>query len=312
MALAERRAVRVDDAAADVRHAHNVSKLTSLVPGPLLAVPLLPVADEIERPLGVLTVLCTRGGAPFTDDDERILGLIAARVAQALVEEDRKEKSRAQAQLQTIGHMLSGIVHDFKTPMTVISGYVQLLAAEEDPREREKSAEVVLKSCEQMTTMIKELLSFAKGDSTVLLRKVWLEPFTAEVSTMLQRLVERSDVTLHVDGQSRAAARLDDLKMKRALVNLVKNAKEAGAASIDVTIKDDGDDVIFVVKDDGPGLAPEIESRVFESFATFGKAEGTGLGLAFVKRIAEEHHGGVVVDSVVGGGCTFTLRVPRA
>lgn len=312
VALAEKRAVRVDHAASDGRHALNVSKLTSLVPGPLLAMPLLPV-EKTERPLGVLTVLRMQGGQPFTDDDERILSLIAARVAQALIEEERKEKSRAQAQLQTIGHMLSGIVHDFKTPMTVISGYVQLLAVEDDAKEREKSADVVLKSCEQMTTMIKELLSFAKGDSTVLLRKVWLESFAADVGPMLQRIVDGTAIQLKVDGQSKSAARLDDLKMKRALVNLVKNAKEAlaGKGSIAVTVKDDADDVVFVVKDDGPGLAPEIENRLFESFATWGKAEGTGLGLALVKRIAEEHHGGVIVESAEGKGCTFTIRIPR-
>jgi signal transduction histidine kinase len=314
VALAERRAVRVDDASGDGRHALNVSKLTSLVPGPLLCVPLLPASEPVERPLGVLTVLRMQGGAPFTDDDERIIGLIAARVAAALVEEDRKEKSRAQAQLQTIGHMLSGIVHDFKTPMTVISGYVQLLAVEDDASEREKSAEIVLKSCEQMTTMIKELLSFAKGDSTVLLRKVWLDAFAADVEPMLQRIVEKTGITLRVGARSKSAVRLDDLKMKRALVNLVKNSREALAdkGAIDVIIKDEGDDAVFVVNDDGPGLAPEIEGRVFDSFATFGKAEGTGLGLALVKRIAEEHHGGVVVESAPGQGCTFTIRLPRA
>ena len=321
VALAERRPVRVDDASDDQRHAHAVSRVTTLSPGPLLALPLLPprspggVGDVEARPFGVLTVLRKKGAQPFTDDDERILGLIAARVTQALVDEELKEKSRTKQQLENIGHMLSGIVHDFKTPMTVISGYVQLLAVEDDPVERERSAEVVLKSCEQMTTMIKELLSFARGDSTVLVRKVWLESFTNELDETLRRIVDKTDITLVVDGQTRSAARIDDLKMKRALVNLVKNAREAlgdRKGTINVQVKDEGDDVVFVVADDGPGLAPEIESRLFDSFATFGKKEGTGLGLALVKRIAEEHHGGVVVDSAPGQGCRFTIRVPRA
>lgn len=351
VALADRRPVRVDDASGDQRHATTISKVTALVPGPLLAVPLLSTplsstsdagrgagrgeagreagrsdANQPEPPLGVLTALRMKGSAPFTDDDERILLLITARVAQALAFEDRKEKSRQKAQLETIGHMLSGIVHDFKTPMTVISGYVQLLAAEDDATEREKSADVVLKSCEQMTTMIKELLSFARGDSQVFLRKVWLESFARDVEPMLRRLVDGTPLTLTFSCTTHAAARLDDLKMKRALVNLVKNAKEAlgdaptaGRGTIRVTIREEDraegreeGSIVFVVADDGPGLAPEIEARVFESFATFGKAEGTGLGLALVKRIAEEHHGGVIVDSDAGRGCTFTIRLPRA
>ncbi len=325
VALHERRAVRVADASSDSRHSPNISRVTALVPGPLLSMPLLTVSEQPERPLGVLTVLRTRGAAPFTDDDERILGLIAARVAQALVDEDRKEKSRQKAQLETIGHMLAGIVHDFKTPMTVISGYVQLLAVEDDAAERAKSADVILQGCEQMTTMIKELLSFARGDSTVFLRKVWLESFAREIEPTLRRLVEGTGIELVFQADIHSAARLDALKMKRLLVNLVKNAREAidgqsarragplaGKGRITVQIREEAADVVFVVNDDGPGLAPEIEARVFESFATFGKAEGTGLGLALVKRIAEEHHGGVMVDSEAGAGCTFTVRMPRA
>lgn len=328
--LADGVAVRVDDAATDPRHATKMSQATSLLPGPLLAVPLLPATERLEKthqavkPLGVLTVLRGRreGVVSFTDDDERILSLLAARVSQALVDEESKEKSRAQAQMQTIGHMLSGIVHDFKTPMTVISGYVQLLADENDPKERASNSEIILKSCDQMTLMIKELLSFAKGESTVFLRKVWLETFVHDLEPMLQRMVEKTGIKLVVEAKTKSSGRLDDLKLKRAIVNLVKNAKEAlvdaapannGAGGvITVGIREEGDDIVFVVKDNGPGLAPEIEARLFESFATFGKAEGTGLGLALVKKIAEEHHGGVVVDSEEGVGCTFTIRIPRA
>ena len=315
VALCERRAVRCADASTDPRHAGMISRSTTAVPGPFIALPLLAPNNPDATPFGVLSVLRKQGEAPFTDEDERILSLISARVTQALVDQDRKEKSRTKQQLETIGHMLSGIVHDFKTPMTVISGYVQLIAVEDDPAERERSADIVLKSCEQMTTMIKQLLAFARGDSTVLLRKVWLETFTKDVETTLRRIVDQTAITLIVDGKSRSSTRLDDLKMQRALVNLVKNAREAidtGKGTIRVEITDEGDDVVFSVADDGPGLAPEIETRLFDSFTTFGKKAGTGLGLALVKRIAEEHHGSVVVDSRPGEGCTFTIRIPRA
>lgn len=318
VALASRTTVRVDDAAADPRHPRTLSQQTTLLPGPLMAVPLLGDGDDAP-PLGVLTLLRPRGEAGFTDDDERIMGLVGARIAQVLIDEERKEKARTQAQLQTIGHMLAGIVHDFKTPMTVISGYAQMMAADDDAASRGESAQLILKSCDQMTTMIKELLNFAKGDTTVLLRKVWPETFVADLEPMLRRLVDKTPIALSVRCATNTAVRLDDLKMKRALVNLVKNAKEAllvagtAAPAIAVDVRADAaDGIVFVVTDNGPGLAPAIEARLFESFATYGKADGTGLGLALVKRIAEEHHGNVVVESVAGRGCTFTVRVPRA
>ena len=101
----------------------------------------------------------------------------------------------------------------------------------------------------------------------------------------------------------------------RTVSDLVRNAADAASAGgkhVKVTAKCGADSATITVADDGPGLAPEIETRLFDSFTTFGKKAGTGLGLALVKRIAEEHHGSVVVDSRPGEGCTFTIRIPRA
>jgi signal transduction histidine kinase len=325
VAFSERRTVRVDDASADERHAARIAKSTAFEPGPMLVVPLLVPrtkgdGDE-ERVLGVLSALRARGDASFTTSDERLLTLIAHRVAFAIDEEERKERARTREQLESMGRMLAGIVHDFKTPMTVISGYVQLMAAEEDPAERQACANQVLKSTEQMSSMIKQLLSFARGDSSALLRKMWVETLVRDAADTLQRVVGSSGVELVVDVRSKAALRADDLKIKRALVNLVKNAREAltqtppaapQQARITVTVADEGEHICLSVADNGPGLSPQIETRLFQEFATWGKTDGTGLGLALVKRIAEEHGGGVLVDNRPGEGCTFTLRLPKA
>jgi signal transduction histidine kinase len=217
--------------------------------------------------------------------------------------------------------MLAGIIHDFKTPMTVISGYVQLMAAEDDPRERETQAAAVLRSTEQMTAMTRDLMAFARGESTILLRRVWIESFADELSTLLARMVrEPGAPTLRFACTATGQARLDPLRVQRAIVNLMKNALEAieplgrlGHVTVGVSEdrRDGHDDLVFVVEDDGPGLAPEIAQRVFDTFASFGKTGGTGLGLALVKRIAEDHRGGVTVEQPVGGGCRFTVRLPR-
>jgi len=327
IALREHQPVRVGDALGDARHAASLSKTTGLVPGPLICVPLVVPVDGEEKALGVLTAVRGRGapeGArcvapPFSVEDERLLVLLAARVASAVQGSERRERAREKQQLEAMGHMLAGIVHDFKTPMTVISGYVQLMAAEDDPKEREGQAAAVLKSTEQMTAMIKELMAFARGDSTVLLRRVWIEGFADELSTLLARMVrEPGSPTLRFTCTATGQARLDPVKVHRAI--LVKNAREAleplgrpghiGVAIADDT-RDGRDDLVFTVEDDGPGLAPEIAQRVFETFASFGKAGGTGLGLALVKRIAEDHRGGITVEQPGGGGCRFIVRLPR-
>lgn len=110
---------------------------------------------------------------------------------------------------------------------------------------------------------------------------------------------------------------VDAPRLQRGLVNLINNACEAlvnqrtPAPRVTVTLRLDGDDAVFVVADNGPGIAPELTARLFEPFATHGKTGGTGLGLAIVKRIAESHGGTLTVASSLDGAA-FTLRMPRA
>src|SRR5207253_9262884 len=168
-------------------------------------------------------------------------------------------------QLERLGTMLAGIVHDLKTPMTVISGYVQLMATEENSAERALSAEIVLKNCEQMTSMVKELLGFVRGESSILIRKVYMQTFVKDIEDMARRLAEkRRGITVTTKAGYRGAIRLDEVKMKRALANLAKNAIEAMGddGSLSITVEQLGDQIEIVVADTGPGLAPEMEGRL--------------------------------------------------
>lgn len=319
-------AVRVDDASLDARHAARVAKELGLTPGPLMVVPLAVSGrpdqerpDEPDvRPYGAIMALrdkhSERGTQPFHADDERLLHLVASRVAAALHEARRREKSKNAEQLERLGTMLAGIVHDLKTPMTVISGYVQIMATEDDAAERSKNADTVLKHCEQMTSMIKELLQFVRGDTSILIRKVYAQAFLKEVDEMVRRLAaNKQGITVATKAAYRGAVRMDDLKMKRALANLAKNAIEAmeqTGGTVSISVEQVGDQVEFAVGDTGPGLPSQIEGRLFEQFATHGKKEGTGLGLALVKKIVDDHNGEIRVESKKGEGVTFRLRVP--
>ncbi len=332
-AFSDRCTIRVDDAAIDPRSGRRDDVYAGSSIGPLLVAPLcVPAAagrdpgfakddGDDDRVLGVIVVSRTRGAPTFGASDERLLRLVANRVAFAVSAEEQREKARVRDRLESMGRMLAGIVHDLRAPMTVISGYVQLMAITDDADERQQNAEQVLKGTEQMSTMLKQLLAFARGDSDVLLRKVWVENLTRDAVDPLRRLVQDSDIEFVVDVQSKAGLRADEGKLVRALANLVKNAREALVAMppvpparprIVLSVADDGGDVLFRVGDNGPGLPRAIEEHLFEEFATWGKADGTGLGLALVKRIVEEHQGSVTVDSLPGAGCTFTLRLPRA
>jgi signal transduction histidine kinase len=113
----------------------------------------------------------------------------------------------------------------------------------------------------------------------------------------------------------RGVFRMDAPKIQRAIHNLARNAAEAigkdgGRLQIAVDRRDDGS-LVLTVSDDGPGIPDEIRARLFAPFATHGKVGGTGLGLAVVRTIIEEHGGSVTVESEPGN-TVFTLVLPES
>ena len=112
---------------------------------------------------------------------------------------------------------------------------------------------------------------------------------------------------------SEVAVRVDPNKLKRAIFNLARNAKEAfedtaGHVWLHASVEDG--QLTLTTRDDGPGIPPEMEGRLFESFATHGKDYGTGLGLAIVKRVVDAHEGAIDVQSAPDKGTTITITIP--
>ena len=105
---------------------------------------------------------------------------------------------------------------------------------------------------------------------------------------------------------------MDEVKVKRAIFNLARNAAEAmtNGGEFRVLIERDDSHVVFRISDTGPGVPEEIRESLFESFVTQGKKEGTGLGLAIVKKIVEDHRGTIDFETTTGAGTTFILKFP--
>jgi signal transduction histidine kinase len=122
------------------------------------------------------------------------------------------------------------------------------------------------------------------------------------------------DLTLDLDGAAPAVL-ADRRLLERALVNLLENALqavgEAGTIRVSLRTRDDGKRVEIEVRDSGPGVAPEFRDRVFEPFFST-KTSGSGLGLALAKKIAEDHGGGVSLQSTPGEPTRAVLWLPAA
>jgi len=277
---------------------------------------VIPLDGEGGRPLGAMGLYNKTERRPFAQEDIELVRLVAVNASTALQLFRSRVAREREERLSTIGRLLSGVIHDLKTPMTVISGYVQMMATATSDAQRKQYVELVLKQFDLISAMQREVLEFARGERTVLIRRVYLTKFFGELMEQLQREVEGKRVQLVLDLRDRGVARFDEGKLTRALHNLARNAIEAigdKRGTVTITARREGKssgDLIIEVADDGPGIPKEIEGQIFQSFVTSGKKGGTGLGLAIVKKIVEEHGGQVSVESSKKG-TTFTLRIPQ-
>lgn len=320
-AMAEGEVIFTNDAQS---HPANDPALDDILGEPCRACICVPLEGEDGEAMGAIALynksLTRNGGEGFDEDDRALLLLIAANASTAIQLQLSREAREREERLTTIGRLLSGVIHDLKTPLTVISGYVQLMQHADKRDVREEYAELALKQFDHIGAMQRDVLEFARGEKTVLIRKVYLSKFFGDVREQLQMQLARLGVELVIDLADKGVARFDEGKILRVIHNLARNAAEAmadkgGKFTIKVTREKDktghaDDTLVLTFSDTGPGIPKDIEHRLFQSFVTSGKKGGTGLGLAITKRIAEEHGGSVSVHSS-SRGATFKMRLPQ-
>jgi signal transduction histidine kinase len=285
---------------------------------PVRNVICVPLFDEGEI-IGALEVINGRESADedevgFDVDDRKILTLIAGQIANTVAARRHRREQEKAERLATIGQMLSGVLHDLKNPIAVVSGNVQLMVRADDRSKREEYAETIKRQFEHLNQMTRELLVFARGDSDISLEKVDLGRFISEVFELLEPELDDKDVTLDVDLDYEGTLEIDPGKMKRAILNLARNAADAmddgGVFGIHV-YEEDGE-IVMAFSDNGGGIPVSVRATLFDTFVTEGKEHGTGLGLAIVDKIVEEHGARIDFDTTLGEGTTFYIRFPKS
>jgi len=308
-AMAEQDILSLHEADTDPRWSVHIEGSFGFPVTSVLAVPL----EGETSPLGAIGLFSHQDGGAFDEADVSLLRLVSANVSTA-VRLFNANRSRERSQrLTSIGRLLSQVIHDFKSPMSVISGYAQLMADSDDRQVRAEYSEEILKQFDLLTAMQREVLEFARGEKTVFVRKVYLNKFFADVRRQLALEITDIPVELVFQVDTKLVARFDEGRLARVIHNLSRNAIEAmGEAGGVLTIgaRMEEQELVISVQDTGPGIPAAIEGQLFQSFVTMGKAGGTGLGLAIVKKIVEEHGGSISVTSS-SAGATFELRLPQ-
>lgn len=305
--------VLTNDARSDVRFDSGTLELVGDGEPCVLAVP---IEGETEEPLGALA-LFGKDGAGFTEEDRTLLLLFAANASTSIRLQMHREGKEREERLTTIGRLLSGVMHDLKTPLGVLSGYLQLMVQADDRPQREELGELAHKQFGLIAAMQREVLEFARGERSMFVRKVYVQPFFEDLCRQVEGTLARAGVELRLELVYKGTARFDEGKVTRVVHNLARNAAEAmaaqGGGTFVIRIEREGQGpLVMTFSDTGPGIPKEIRHRLFQSFVTSGKKGGTGLGLAITKKIAEEHGGTIeVVASPSGTGATFRFTLPQ-
>ena len=221
--------------------------------------------------------------------------------------------------MATIGELSSAIAHEIKNPLAGISGAIQVLL-EGFPRgdKRREIVDEVLSEINRLDKTVRNLMAFARPPAPSLI----LIP----VSAIIERTVElvagqaknqQIDVNILSDDEladdDLAAVRADPDQLQQVVLNIIVNALHAmpqgGALAIATRKIMAGEMVEMAISDNGSGIAEDDLEKIFEPFFTT-KTSGTGLGLAICRNIVESHHGTVDVESSLGKGTTFRIRLP--
>jgi PAS domain S-box-containing protein len=250
-------------------------------------------------------------------------------VARDITGQRKLEDQFRQAQkMEGIGQLAGGVAHDFNNILAVIQMQAELLKSEDIPADQRRYVEEIDATVRRAAALTRQLLFFSRREIFTP-RDLDLSDSIVNTTKMLKRIVgENVRVRLELSPEP-VFVHADPSMMDQVLMNLVVNARDAmangGQLFIETSAVDFdesaveqspqarvGEFVCLSVSDTGSGIAPEILPKIFEPFfTTKGVGKGTGLGLATVFGIAQQHQGWVNVYSEVGHGTTFKIYLPR-
>lgn len=233
-----------------------------------------------------------------------------------------EEQLRRSDRLAALGQLTAGLAHEIRNPLASIKTSVEILRTRrtdhDDPDEPD-FAGIVLEETDRLDRILTEFLQFARAEQT----RPNDQPHHTRVVDSARRVLDLTEARRRAANVrvSLDAARLDfdvaicDAHLQQVLLNLLLNAIEAMPDGGEFRIHHEGTDarhLLVSVEDTGPGIAPELASRIFNPFFST-KAQGTGLGLAIVQRILDSHGGTIeAVTRPDHSGARFLLRLPLA
>ena len=221
-----------------------------------------------------------------------------------------EERALEAERMAALGRLAAGLAHEIRNPLGSIAGSIQLLKTSRGVSEEDRQlCDIVQREAARLNDLVSDMMDLARPrkptigtiDAAAVAREV------VELASKSGRAV--SDVEVRFEGEQPAPVRADGAQLRQLAWNLVRNAVQASSAGDTVRVRvycDERDHALLAVADHGIGIDAEAKARLFDAFFTT-RSQGTGVGLAVVKRIADEHGFAIEVTSERGRGATFCV-----
>ena len=263
----------------------------------------------------------------FDENYRGFLGLIAGQIAAALANaeayEAERRRSEALAELDRAKTMFfSNVSHEFRTPLTLMLGPVEALLADAADDDSRNKLQLVHRNGMRMLRLVNSLLDFSRIEAGRLqgsFEPTDLSRLTADIAAAFRSIIEAAGLSFTINcGELPQAVFVDRESWEKIVFNLLSNAfkfTHQGGITVSIRQSMNRPEALLQVSDTGIGIAAEDLPRLFERFHRIEGAqgrsfEGTGIGLALVQELVKLHGGTVEVESVVGRGTSFRIRIP--
>lgn len=237
-----------------------------------------------------------------------------AQLVRSRKELEEAHRNRLQAErLATIGNFATGIIHDFKNPMTIIKGTAELTSERyADDEKLKRACTTINAQVNRMADLTRDILEYSRGRSNLEIKTVNLAGYIREIIAFHEDAFRRAGLNIAAAGPDNIAVSIDPTRFQRVIDNIINNAREALTPGDELLLRwsltDRG--VSISISDNGPGISPEILPTIFDPFVTKGKQGGTGLGLAIARKIVEDHGATIRVESATDKGTVFIIELP--
>lgn len=294
----------------------------------LLCLPLIRAGETV----GVIVIGLAEQQKTIPAAEEKLLRLYAGQAATALYVEQMKQiqaKKIATERLAATTDLARKVIHEANNPLSIMKNYLKILSSrldQGDPAQNE--IHVIEEEIDRVTRILKELSDFSKSRA---LNRMILD-LNALLSNIIQIISQSLPATFNIQFHTDLAPSVPQIRsdrdaLKQIFINLIKNAVEAltgrgnifietsyASAAADIKEKQGGlldrGHVKIVIRDDGPGIAPEVEARLFEPYSSTKGNGHSGLGLSVVYNMIKELGGTVTANGALNKGAVFTIMLP--